>query len=143
MNNRAMPHVRHLLQASLGFREHVHHTVFLNVHAFFKDNSSPIATQNSSWTNVTVWTYNHIARHIRLRVYESGWVNHRNEVKELVNCHIKRVLKWWHSPGQRQYTYSLKHISFLFLAVQSLPNEEYDRPSRLKDALKQSRRRLD
>ena len=138
-----MSHVRHLLQARLRFREHVHHTVFLNVHAFFQNNSSPIPAQNSPRTYVTMWTYNHIARNICLRVYESGWVNHRNEVKELVNCHIKRALKWLHSPDRRQYTCSLKHISFLFLAVQSLLNEEYGRPSHQADDPRRWHRRLD
>ena len=44
--------------------------------------------------NVTMRPNDHIARHIRLGMYEGRRMYYGNEIKELVYSHLMRVLKW-------------------------------------------------
>ena len=143
VNNRPMPYMRHLLQARFGFWKHVYGTILLHIDALFEHNPTPITTQHRPGSDVTMRPNDHIARHIGLGMYEGRRMYDGNEIKELVNSHLMRVLKWLHTPGQRLYTCSPRHISYRFLAILELLNEEYGRPSHQADDPRRWHRRLD
>src|SRR6056300_405643 len=129
MNNSPMPYMRHLLEARFGFWKHMYGTILLHIDALFKHNPAPVATEHCPGPDVTMRPHDHIARHIGLGMYEGRRMYDGNEIKELVNSHLMRVLKWSHTPGQHQHTCSPKHISYRFLAILELQNERCDRLS--------------
>ena len=124
-----MPYMRHLLEARFGFGEHVYGTILLHIHALLEHNPAPVAAEYCSGPDVTMRPYDHVTCDICLGMYEGRRMYYRNEIKELVYSHLMRVLKWWHSPDQRQYTCSPRHISYRSPATLGLPNEGCDRPS--------------
>ena len=69
-------------------------TILLHIHTLFEHNPTPITTEHRPGPNVTMRTNDHIARHIRLGMYEGRRMYYGNEIKELVYSHLMRVLKW-------------------------------------------------
>ena len=89
-----MPYMRHLLEARFRFWKHMYGTILLHIHALFEHNPAPVATKYCSGPDVTMRPNDHIARHIRLGMYEGRRMYYGNEIKELVYSHLMRVLKW-------------------------------------------------
>jgi len=86
--------MRHLLQARFGFWKHMYGTILLHIHALFEHNPAPVATKYCSGSDVTMRPNDHIARNIRLGMYEGRRMYYGNEIKELVYSHLMRVLIW-------------------------------------------------
>ena len=68
-----MAYVSAGFQNSCCAREHVHHAIFLNITAVFNYDLTPVATQNSSRTDVHIFADNYITCNIGLWMHETCW----------------------------------------------------------------------
>ena len=59
-------------------RKHMYCTIFLNIHTIFQNNLSPISTNGSSRTYITIFTNNYISCYCSQWMHETSFVNNWN-----------------------------------------------------------------